>query len=241
MSAGTVQTPEPDPAALVSFLWRLLERVLPPAGLQWLDGEIERQRAGFDERRLAMAVGMVGRKVGRTDLAPSSEDVADAGKLRPHWQPQLWGTDEAARVALVLATYGGDDEAFAARVDRLCAMGELTEQVAYLKGFAIFPAARALHGRAREAVRSSISPVFEAIACGNPYPRDHFDESAWNQMVVKCVFSGVPIESVVGLHERRNSELITMLGDLVSERTAAGRPTPDAVHRYIATGETATT
>jgi hypothetical protein len=204
--------------------------------MQWLDDEIERQRTGIDERRLAIALGMVGRKVGRMDLAPPPEEVAAAEELCPHWQPQLWGTDEAARVALVLATYRNDDNAFAARVDRLCATGELTEQVAYLKGFAIFPAARALHDRAREAVRSSIAPVFEAIACGNPYPRDHFDESAWNQMVVKCVFSGVPIAAVVGLRERRNPELIAMLGDLVSERTAAGRPTPDAVHRYIAGG-----
>jgi hypothetical protein len=233
MSAARAQPTEPDPAAIISFLRRLLGRVLPPAGLQWLDGEIERQRAGLDERRLGIAVGMVGRKLGRADLAPPPEDVAEAGRLRPQWQPQLWGTDEAARVALVLATYRGDDEPFAARVDRLCATGELTEQVAYLKGFAIFPAARVLHSRAREAVRSSISPVFEAIACGNPYPYDHFDESAWNQMVVKCVFSGVPIESVIGLHLRRNPELIAMLGDLVSERTVAGRATPEEVHRYI--------
>jgi hypothetical protein len=169
-------------------------------------------------------------------LAPPPDEVAAAGKLRPRWQPELWGTDEAARVALVLATYGNDDEVFAVRVDRLCATGELTEQVAYLKGFAIFPAARALHGRAREAVRSSIAPVFEAIACGNPYPFDYFDESAWNQMVVKCVFSGLPIEAIVGLRERRNRELTAMLRDLVSERTVAGRRTPDAVHRYIAAG-----
>jgi hypothetical protein len=222
-----------DPTVLISFFRRLLGRVLAPAAMQWLDDEIERQRAGIDERRLAIALGMVGGKVGRTDLAPPPDEIAAAERLRPRWQPELWGTDEAARVALVLATYR-DDAAFMARVERLCATGELTEQVAYLKGFAIFPAARALHDRAREAVRSSIAPIFEAIACANPYPFDHFDDSAWNQMVVKCVFSGLPIESIVGLRERRNSELIVMLRDLVSERTAAGRPTPDEVHRFIA-------
>jgi hypothetical protein len=225
-----------DAPALIAFLRYLLTRLLAPTGMQWLDAEIERQRAQLDERRLEIALGMVGRKIGRTDLAPSANDVAVAGKLRARWQPELWGTDEAARVALVLATSGGDDAAFAARVDRLCATGELTEQVAYLKGFAIFPAAQALHERAREAVRSSISPVFEAIACGNPYPYDHFGESAWNQMVVKCVFSGLPIDTIVGLRERRNPELVAMLRDLVSERTAAGRPTPDAVHRFVAAG-----
>ncbi|HML14490.1 MAG TPA: EboA domain-containing protein [Xanthobacteraceae bacterium] len=225
-----------DPAAVIPFLRRLLGRVLAPAGMQWLDQELDRQRSGLDERRLAIALGLATRKVGRMDLAPPPDEVAAAERLRPRWQPQLWGTDEAARVALVLATYRADDKAFAARIDRLCATGELTEQVAYLKGFAIFPAAGALHDRAREAVRSSIAPVFEAIACGNPYPHDHFDESAWNQMVVKCVFSGLPIASIVGLRERRNGELIAMLRDLVSERTAAGRATPDEVHGFIAGG-----
>jgi hypothetical protein len=36
------------------------------------------------------------------------------------------------------------------------------------------------------------------------------------------------------LRKRRNPELIAMLGDLVSERTAAGRPTPEEVRRFIA-------
>jgi hypothetical protein len=222
------------PATMIAFLRGLLARVLAPETVQWLDGEIERQRTGLDERRLAIALGMVARKVGRMDLAPPPDDLAAAGSMRPRWHPELWGTDEAARVALVLATYRDDDVAFAARVDRLRATGELNEQVAYLKGFAIFPAARVLHDRAREAVRSSIGSVFEAIACGNPYPFDYFDESAWNQMVVKCVFSGLPIGSIVGLHERRKAELIAMLRDLVSERTAAGRPTPEEVQRFIA-------
>jgi hypothetical protein len=223
-----------DPAAVMNFLRRALGHVLSPAAVQWLDSEIARAQGQFDQRRLDIALGMVGRKIGRADLSPSAGDVDAAGRLRPRWQPQHWGTDEAARVVLLLATYRGDDEAFAERVDRLCATGELTEHVAYLKGFAIFPAAEHLHDRAREAVRSSITAVFEAIACRNPYPQDYFDDGAWNQMVVKCVFSGLPIDSIAGLRERRNPELLAMLGDLVSERTAAGRPTPDAVHRYIA-------
>ena len=153
--------------------------------------------------------------------------------MRRGWQPQFWAADEVARVALLLATYRGDDRAFAERLDKLCATAEITEHVSCLKGFAIFPAGEALRGRAREGVRSSIAPVFEAIACRNPYPFDHFDEGTWNQMVVKCVFVGAPIETVVGLHERRNPELIRMLRDFVAERHAAGRPLPEAVHRFI--------
>jgi hypothetical protein len=222
-----------DPAAVIDLLRRWLSRMLAPEAMQWLDAEIERQRASVDERRLGIALGLAGRKTGRLGLALSADDEVAASHLRARWQPQMWGADEASRIAVLLATHHGNDQPFAVRVDRLCATGELTEHVAYLKGFAVFPAAERLYVRAREAVRSSAQPIFQAIACHNPYPCDYFDEMAWNQMVVKCVFNGLPIETVFGLEERRNAELVKMLRDFVSERQAADRPLPEAVHRYI--------
>ncbi len=222
-----------DPASVMALLLSWLSGRLAPAAMTWLATEIERQGTAVDERRLAIALGLIGRKVGRTDLSLTPEEDLAGHQLRAGWQPGLWGTDEAARVALLLATHGGDDTAFAARVDRLCTTAEVTEHVAYLKGFAVFPAGRLLHDRAREGVRSSIGPVFAAIACHNPYPFDYFDDAAWNQMVVKCVFVGAPLDAIVGLRERRNPEVVQMLRDLVAERHAAGRTVPEAVHAYI--------
>jgi hypothetical protein len=149
------------------------------------------------------------------------------------WRPDTWSTDEAARVVLLLATWSGDDQAFAALIDRLSATGELTEHVACMKGFAVFPAVDRLLPRARAAVRSSVQAVFEAIACHNPYPADRFDDDVYNQMVVKCVFSGVAIETIVGLDERRNDDLVKMMRDLVSERHAAGRTLPASVYAWL--------
>jgi hypothetical protein len=217
----------------VDLLSGALARQLAPAARDWLNAEIDRQCAAPDERRLAIALGLAGRKIGRTQLALSDEDVATAWRLRAGWQPELWAVDEAARVLILIASHRGDDGSFATRVDRLCVTAEVSEYIAYLKGFAIFPAPKLLHERAREGVRSSITPVLTAIACRNPYPFDHFDEAAWNQMVVKCVFTGTPIDEIYGLHERRNGELIQMLRDLVAERHAAGRPLPDSVHAYV--------
>jgi hypothetical protein len=222
-----------DATAAVNLLRGWLARGLPPEALAWLDGEISRQREKVDERRLAMALGLVGRRVGRADLALSAADLASAQTLRGRWRPDFWGTDEAARAALMLTTWSGDAELFARRVEALCSTGEMTEQVACFKGFAIFPAPARLIGPAREAVRSSIQPVFEAMACHNPYPADHFDVAAFNQMVVKCVFSGVPIHKIVGVDERRNDDLLGMLRDLVSERYAAGRVVPTGVREWL--------
>jgi hypothetical protein len=228
-----IRTVEDAAVGTADLLRSWLGRMLHTDAAQWLNAEIDRQRNAVDERRLGMALGLVGRRIGRAELSLSAADLAAAQVLHRRWRPDIWGTDEAARVALLLATWTGDEAAFAVRVDRLCATGELTEHVAALKGFAVFPAPARLLVRARAAVRASMQPPFEAIACHNPYPADHFDEAVYNQMVVKCVFSGVPIETVVGLDERRNAEVVRMMGDLVSERRAAGRLLPDAVHRFI--------
>jgi hypothetical protein len=224
------------PDATIALLRQWLARALPADAMQWLDDEIARQEAGADERRLGIALGLASRKLGRAELKLGADDIATAQQLRPGWQPQSWSAAEAARVVLWLATYNGDDAGFAARVDKLAATAEVTELVACLKGFAVFPAPAALYARAREGARSSIGAVFEAIACNNPYPRDHFDEAAWNQLVVKCVFVGAPIETIVGVAGRRNPELLEMLRDLVAERSAAGRALSKAVHEYVEDG-----
>jgi hypothetical protein len=224
----------PDPAAVMTLLRRWLARPPTAAALTWLDAEIERQQAGVDERKLIIALGMAGRKIGRVDLSLAESDKLDARTLRAGWQPELWGTDEAARAMILLATYTGDDGAFSARVNRLCANAEVTELLAYLKAFAIFPAAKQLHDRAREGVRSAVKPVFEAIACHNPYPFDYFDQAAWNQMVVKAVFVGTSIKDITGITERANPDLRQMLRDLISERQAAGRSVPLDVRDYVA-------
>jgi hypothetical protein len=237
LAISRVPAPAPDQAVVIALLHAGLARTARADAMAWLDAELDRQRNAVDERRLAIALGLAGRKLGRADLSLSDAGLAAARDLRAGWQPERWGADEAARVAIVLATYRGDDRAFAARIDRLCAIAEITELVACLKGFAVFPAAAELNARAREGVRASMRPPFEAIACHNPYPFDYFDEAAWNQMVVKCVFTGASIDAIVGLQERRNPDLLQMLRDFTAERHAAGRPLPSAVHDYIALGD----
>jgi hypothetical protein len=77
-----------------------------------------------------------------------------------------------------------------------------------------------------DACRTNIEPLFEAIACENPYPAAHFPERNFNQVVLKAMFNGIALARIVGLAGRRNAELARMATDYAAERTAAGRSVP---------------
>ncbi|MET9517357.1 EboA domain-containing protein [Streptomyces sp. NPDC002994] len=74
-----------------------------------------------------------------------------------------------------------------------------------------------------------------AAAVG-PYAAEHLDQHAWRHAVLKCLFTGVPVDVIGGLapRARADSELARMLRDYAAERTAAGRPVPDDLHRVLA-------
>jgi hypothetical protein len=106
--------------------------------------------------------------------------------------------------------------------------------IALCRGLPLYPGPALIEPRAREAVRSGMKPVFEAVAHRNPYPRETFAEEAWNQMVVKAFFMGSTLWPIQGLDERANPRLARMLVGLAQERWAAQRPVSGEVWRCVA-------
>ena len=154
--------------------------------------------------------------------------------MRPGLDLSDWSIDQLARVALMAASHRGDDAAFASRFDSFCTTAEINELIALCRGLPIYPPAALIEPRAREAVRSGMKPVFEAVAHRNPYPRETFAEDAWNQMVVKAFFIGSTLWPIQGLDQRANPRLARMLVGLAQERWAAQRPVSGEVWRCVA-------
>ncbi|MFG1672397.1 EboA domain-containing protein [Streptomyces sp. Y7] len=73
-----------------------------------------------------------------------------------------------------------------------------------------------------------------AAAVG-PYAARHLDSHQWRHAVLKCLFTGVHVDTVADLDRRahHDAELARMLGDYAAERTAAGRSVPEDLYRVL--------
>jgi len=211
----------------------IAERTGEP-GLTWFRGAIREVANASTERPLSVAIGLAPRRLGKADLALPKADLARADSLRAGLDLSDWSIDQLARVALMAASHRGDDPAFAARFDSFCTTAEINELIALCRGLPVYPSPNLIEPRAREAVRSGMKPVFEAVAHRNPYPRETFAEDAWNQMVVKAFFIGSTLWPIQGLDQRANPRLARMLVGLAQERWAAQRPVSGELWRCVA-------
>jgi len=205
-----------------------------PRGVAWFRGAIDGVAHGANDRTLGVAIGLAPRRLGKADLSLTAPELTRAEALRPGLDLGEWSIDQLARVALMAASHAGDDAVFASRFDGFCATAEINELIALCRGLPIYPNAALLEPRAREAIRSGMKPVFEAVAHRNPYPRETFAEDAWNQMVVKAFFMGSTLWPIQGLDDRGNPRLARMLVGLAQERWAAQRPVSGEIWRCVA-------
>jgi hypothetical protein len=138
-----------------------------------------------------------------------------------------WTIDDFARAALLAAAadrLGAD--AFADAATACFERGDAREQQSWLKALSVLPDPERFLRLAIDACRTNIIPLFESIACENPYPARYFPERNFNQMVLKSLFNSIALTRIVGLPGRLNAELSRMAGDYAAERRAAGRTVP---------------
>ncbi|AXS40995.1 hypothetical protein D1F64_14375 [Breoghania sp. L-A4] len=191
----------------------------------WLTQSLDRVASASQERDLYIFMGLAPRRLGKSDLALGADDLAAADAACPGWSPKGWSIDGAARVLALLTA--PPTRAFADRFKDLRRTADVAEMIALYRGLPLYPEPDRLHFEVGEGLRSNIKAVFESIAHHNPFPRDHFDDHRWNQMILKALFVESRLASVVGLEARSNPDLARMLVDYAEERIAADRPVPE--------------
>ena len=212
-----------DPRA---FLADLLRERLDPAGLDWLEGACEEVAGGIASTRFGALLSLASRHVPARPLEPGAAALARAEAGLRGWNPERWDLRETARVRLLLSRRDLAEETFAADLEQAFRFADEGELRALYKALALLPGGERFVWRAAEGCRTNIVPVFESVACDSPYPARHFDDIAWNQLVIKALFIGAPLWRVHGLDGRLSEDLARMALDLADERRSAGRAVP---------------
>ncbi len=206
------------------FLRQLLEARLDRATSKWLKAASSEIGDQVTDNRFCALLSMASRHARRQQLELTQKERAQAGKVIEGWNPERWSLLDAMRVALVLSRPDLGQEAGSIAIEEAFKYADEGELCALYRSLVLLPEPERFVWRAGEGCRSNMRTVFEAASLDTPYPARFFDELAWNQAVVKCLFIEAPLWRMWGLDQRLSPELARMALDLADERRSAGRP-----------------
>lgn len=194
----------------------------------------------IDDLRTRLEAALDGAARAWLDQA-TAEAAAHRGRPEQK-QPPVWelrfaeagrrcGQDhaDAARVLLLHAA-----EADPATLTRVYEQGTAAERRAVLHALPHLVQGPQALPLVEDALRTNDTRLVAAAV--GPYAARHLAPHDWRHAVLKCLFTGVPVDAVAGLDRRAraDAELARMLGDYAGERTAAGRTVPSDLHRVLA-------
>jgi hypothetical protein len=213
-------------ADALSVMLSIVRARLNDSRREWLDAALATAR-DQDVNRLCAAYTAAWRKAGPAPLSVTSVERATLSAVAPDLTCERWTLADATRAAIVLAAAEATDiNSFATRAVACFENGDAGEQQSWLRSLILLPRSDRFTSVAVDACRSHIQPLFESIACENPYPSTYFSDRQFNQIVLKALFTGVQLERIVGLARRLNADLSRMARDYAEERRAAGRTVP---------------
>lgn len=130
---------------------------------------------------------------------------------------------ELARRCLLLTIPNSHFEQFKTIFYPIFDTADVAEQEALYLSFDFLPFKAELASKFALGISTNIGSVFEKLALNNPYPHKYLAEDAFNQLVIKTIFTDRNILEIIGLKSRLNPELSRMAKELLAERKSANR------------------
>lgn len=210
-------------SSLRSKLADCIARHVPADTLSWLTEKASLISRNDNVQNFTVAFAAATRKTGKQPVVLSETEITEIQQIRPDLTIQHWAIDRLCRVWLLMHLDPADQDKYVRTIENLFPIAEMNEQVALYSALPVLAYPELWRGRCSEGIRSNIGDVLESIMCNNPYPSENLDEAAWNQLVLKAIFTEKPIHRIVNLDERANQNLANTLSDYAHERWAAHR------------------
>jgi hypothetical protein len=199
----------------------------------WLQEKASQVSKNENVQNLMVAFTAMPRKTGRQPMSLSATEINEIRQANPHLVIRHWTIDRLCRVWLLMHLDPSDRDVYVRTIEKLFSTAELSEQVALYSALPLLAYPELWRRRCAEGIRSNIADVLESIMCDNPYPSENLDEPAWNQMVLKAIFTEKPIQRIINLDERANQNLANTLSDYAHERWAAHRSVHPLLWRCV--------
>lgn len=189
----------------------------------WLQQRLQLQQQTGAIPQFNQTFTAIPRFTGKEIIRISTEESEQLQQLLPSFFVQGWTLDRLVRVWWLLQLPVTDKSVYLGVLENLFNAAEMNELAALYSALPLLPWPEEWIARTSEGIRSNIGFVQEAIMLHNPYPAKYLSEPAWNQLVMKAIFTDKPLHLITGLDERANAALAGILVDFAHERWAAGR------------------
>lgn len=216
-----------------SYLDQLLQRTNSGKSMEWLYKQAGNITPSSPEMKLFVAFSQASRYFSKEAWDLTEDEMEKAGKVRKGFRPQYWNALRAARCFLFFQAVSEENDKWLDLLEKLFETADMHEQEALYGALPLLPSPDKLARRAAEGLRTNITSVFDAVALDNPYPADHLEEKAWNQLVLKAIFLQRPLYRIIGADQRVNESLAKTLVDYVHERWSAAREVIPELWRFV--------
>lgn len=203
-------------------LYALLIAATHSSGRAWLEASAAAAKDAADPVDTLLRLFPAARRqlgAGRLTTPEQGIETADGMVRLGAWSPG----DAGRSILLLDAVQRGDG---AELVTAVYHAGDESERTSITRTLSLLGCGAELKPLALQSGRTNSSVMFAALALDNPFPAAHYSDHKFNQLVLKSLFIGLPIEPIVGLDVRANANLSRMCEDYFDERTAAGRTVP---------------
>ena len=207
----------------------ILDNNLTEADINWIKENLDSIILTRETSKLYMLYSLLGSRIGTNPVSFESDGIPEATYLLSQGINQR----ELTRLYLLITVLETDFEYFSVKVAKIIELADRSELITFLKYLILLPKADYFKPMAVEALRTNMTPVFEAISMKNPYPSNYFDDQQWNQMYLKAAFMQLNLSAIVDIDERSNAELSRIISDYAHERWAASRQIDPMIWRPV--------
>ena len=212
-----------DAEELKNLLSNCIQQHLDTDTYLWLEEKAVRVATENNAAQLNFTFAAVSRKTGRKIITVNAGQKKQLHSILPGFTINERPLHRLCRIWILLQVNADEKNHYFTKIDSLFKNAEMNELADLYAALPVFAYPEMWVKRCAEGIRSNIGIVLDAIMYGNPYPAEHLDEAAWNQMVLKAFFTDKDVNRIIGLDEKANAQLAATLIDYAHERWAAQR------------------